>query len=531
MSTSGHENEVVRVSGLKASLKKGGNKGLFNEAICSTAGGTPAKVTNTTPPSFSLTGGAKIIVKFTYGISVANATLQVGEADAKPIYYRGSALPAGVIKTGDRVLLGYNGSQFDVIGHLDTIYEAGTRALLNAGTDQTERTWQAKLLKEYIDDNTLHPLLLESLPQDYVFKVGDVLSFNGELYKCTSQTEDLPFDIVAITENGETKLVYEEINGERSYIADDMSTLNTGWEKIADCSQGFMMESKIDDGAKMGNGYAICATAGATAAKEVYIRNFQLKRNGRVSVLFTYGFTASNPTLNVSGTGAYPISFYNNATLLGKVRNNTILNMVFENNVWNVVSIEYLAFNPTPGAVDLGLPSGILWCDHNVGAESPEDDGLYFSWGNVEGHTGDDGYDFGINNSGTYASTPGAALTANIPVNDTYDAARKNMGAPWRMPTQAELAELNSNCTSIWTTQNGVAGIRFTSNINGNSIFIPAAGFRSGTGLTNHGSNGYCRSSSLSSPNNGYNLYFSSQSVNPEGNDARFYGFTIRPVQ
>ena len=119
MSTTGHESEAIKVSGLKAALKKGGNKGIFNEAICSTAAATPAKVTNTAPPSFSLTGGAKIIVKFTYGISVANATLQVGDTAAKPIYYRGTALAAGIVKAGDRLLLGYNGTQWDVVGVLD----------------------------------------------------------------------------------------------------------------------------------------------------------------------------------------------------------------------------------------------------------------------------------------------------------------------------------------------------------------------------------------------------------------------------
>ena len=62
MSTTGHETEAINVRGLKASLKKGGNIGIFNECICSTAGGTAAKVTNTVPPSFSLVSGAKIIV-------------------------------------------------------------------------------------------------------------------------------------------------------------------------------------------------------------------------------------------------------------------------------------------------------------------------------------------------------------------------------------------------------------------------------------------------------------------------------------
>lgn len=116
MPTTGHETEAINVRGLKASLKKGGNIGIFNECICSTAGGTAAKVTNTVPPSFSLVSGAKIIVKFTYAVTVANATLQVGETAAKPINFMGSALNANVIKAGMPVLLSYDGTAYNIIG-------------------------------------------------------------------------------------------------------------------------------------------------------------------------------------------------------------------------------------------------------------------------------------------------------------------------------------------------------------------------------------------------------------------------------
>ena len=120
MSTQGHESEAINVSGLKASLKKGGNVGIYNEAICSTAGGTAAKVTNTTPPSFTLTAGAKILVKFTYAISAENATLQVGSNSAKPIYYKGSALPADLVKAGTSLLLSYDGTSFNIVGDINT---------------------------------------------------------------------------------------------------------------------------------------------------------------------------------------------------------------------------------------------------------------------------------------------------------------------------------------------------------------------------------------------------------------------------
>ena len=132
--TSGHELEGVNVQDLKAVLIKTGNKGLLNECICSTAGGTAAKVTNTTPPSFSLVSGAKIIVKFTYAITVANATLQVGSTAAKPIYFRGAPLDANVVKAGTTLFLSYDGTSYNIVGGMGQNYEGGDGIDITNGT-------------------------------------------------------------------------------------------------------------------------------------------------------------------------------------------------------------------------------------------------------------------------------------------------------------------------------------------------------------------------------------------------------------
>ena len=285
------------------------------------------------------------------------------------------------------------------------------------------------------------------------------------------------------------------------------------------------------DTATMGFGYGVCTTAGATAAKTVSITNFVLTPGSDVHVLFTNAFTASSPTLSINGGAAKPIKLFGNAFPMGKAKNNTVLNMNYDGTQFNVTSIESQVAAAPDGAVDLALPSGLLWADKNVGATTPYEDGLYFSWGNVTGHTGDDGYDFGTANDGPYASTPGAALTGNIAVSGTYDAARHNMGAPWRMPTVGEFQELAANCTSEWTDEDGVAGRRFTSNINGNSIFFPASGYRNGTGLGDRGTYGLYWSSSLYSQESGYNLHFRSEGVSPASYYDRFFGFSVRAVQ
>jgi hypothetical protein len=286
----------------------------------------------------------------------------------------------------------------------------------------------------------------------------------------------------------------------------------------------------VDTGsvAPLGFGYGECETAGATAAKTVSITNTVLTPGGVIAVNFVNAFTASSPTLSVNGSAAKAIKLYGNAMPMGKVHANTILVMYYDGTQFNVIGIlSQTAAAPT-GFVDLALPSGLLWCEHNIGATTPYEHGLYFSWGNVIGHAEGSGYDF---SDAVYAETPGAALTGNIPVNGTYDLARHNMGAPCRLPTVGEFQELNSNCDSEWTNEDGVAGRRFTSRINGNSIFFPASGLYSGTTLSNRGSSGYYWSSSYGSATGAYYLGFSSSSVSPADGNYRRLGFPARAVQ
>ena len=180
--------------------------------------------------------------------------------------------------------------------------------------------------------------------------------------------------------------------------------------------------------------------------------------------------------------------------------------------------------------VDLGLPSGLLWATCNVGAKEPWENGLYFSWGNVDGHAKESGYDFGESNDGVYASTPGASLVGKIPVNAKYDAARANLGGSWRIPTVSAFRELYVNCTSVWTTQNGVNGRLFTSRINGNSVFFPCAGYYDGTILYLDGAYGDYWSRSFISQTYAFELTFDIGCVLPQFNDNRFYGFPVRAV-
>ena len=178
--------------------------------------------------------------------------------------------------------------------------------------------------------------------------------------------------------------------------------------------------------------------------------------------------------------------------------------------------------------VDLGLPSGIKWATCNVGANSPEEYGDYFAWGETQPK---DKYTWSTYKycTDSYYCTVDNKTTLDL----EDDAAHVNWGGKWRMPTTAEQDELRdtNNCTWEWTTLNGVKGYKVTSVKNGNSIFLPAAGHRGYDGLIGAGNVGLYWSSSLDADRscNAYKLYFSSSIVDWRV-DNRDSGYSVRPV-
>ena len=134
-------------------------------------------------------------------------------------------------------------------------------------------------------------------------------------------------------------------------------------------------------------------------------------------------------------------------------------------------------------AIDLGLPSGIKWASCNVGATEPWEYGGYYAWGETEEKSNYDTSTYKYCN-GSYFSMTKYCTSSSFGTVDNKttlepgdDVAHVKWGGSWRMPTKAEQDELRNNCTWTWTTLNGVDGYRVTGP-NGNSIFLPAAGFR-----------------------------------------------------
>ena len=205
----------------------------------------------------------------------------------------------------------------------------------------------------------------------------------------------------------------------------------------------------------------------------------------------------------------------------------------------NETNMIYLMNNSLYEFVDLGLPSGLKWASCNVGAEKPEDFGLYFAWGETEGYSGitsekgfywgDYKYSSGQTSSTSasfkgvtkYNSNSSSGTVDNLTVLEQVDDAAYTSDKTCRMPTKADFEELTANTTSVWETLNGVNGRRFTSKTNGNSIFVPAAGNCVNGSVYNVGSYGGLWSSSLNESNSRDAWYFYFYS----GDVGMYYGY------
>lgn len=196
-----------------------------------------------------------------------------------------------------------------------------------------------------------------------------------------------------------------------------------------------------------------------------------------------------------------------------------------------------------PEYVDLGLPSGTKWATCNVGADSPEQHGDYFAWGETTPKTNYAWSNYEYCNGTADKLTKYCSnseygfegftdeLTELLPVDD---AATVNKGNDWRTPTKAEWQELVDNCTWTWTTQNGVSGFAVIGS-NGKSIFLPAAGYYEGENIYDAN---YCEfwSSSLDTytPFTASNLYsnnYNNSAYYTVTTNWRSYGYPVRPVK
>jgi len=215
------------------------------------------------------------------------------------------------------------------------------------------------------------------------------------------------------------------------------------------------------------------------------------------------------------------------------------------------VKIDDLALTVDAPGVQL-WENGPYWAECNVGATKPEEYGYYFWWGDTVGYKRNasnngwvsvkDGTSFSFSSSScpTYGKSNSQLQSAGY-IDSTgnlvaaHDAATAHLGAPWRMPTDAEFAALISNCTTTWITTNGVNGRLVTGKgaYASKSIFLPAAGDGNDSDLLSTGSYGDCWSSTPGSDysDDAWYLLFNSGYFYRYYGSYRYCGLSVRPVR
>lgn len=227
--------------------------------------------------------------------------------------------------------------------------------------------------------------------------------------------------------------------------------------------------------------------------------------------------------------------------------------------VWNATAdvgcAKFGEVELTIGSPSIGVQlweNGPYWAECNVGAKQPEECGYYFWWGDAVGcmrNANNDGWisvrdstSYSFNDCPTYLKYS-SQLQSEGYIDTTgnlvaaHDAATTYFGTPWRMPTGDDLGALTKNCTTIWTTRNGVAGRLVTGkgDYASKSIFLPAAGIGYGSNLADFGLSGNYLSGE-ESPDSRYAryLYFSNSSDlwhRVSNWDSRNAGQSVRPVR
>lgn len=171
--------------------------------------------------------------------------------------------------------------------------------------------------------------------------------------------------------------------------------------------------------------------------------------------------------------------------------------------------------NERLSAVDLGLPSGKLWGNMNIGASSQSDYGNRFAWGESKNKSDYTKRNYQVPNYKNLSDTQ-------------YDIAHSSLGPGWSMPTENDFQELINNCTWIWTSVNNRMGYKIIGT-NGNHIFLPAAGWAHDGSTEYQNLYGYYWTSDKANDTFAKGLLFSNTEIKT-GNGYLYYGRCVRPI-
>ena len=203
-------------------------------------------------------------------------------------------------------------------------------------------------------------------------------------------------------------------------------------------------------------------------------------------------------------------------------------------------SVYFKEVPPYAQTVDLGLPSGKKWAKCNLGANSEEEYGLYYAWGETVGYTAEQvgvdkqftWSDYKYNNGSSFNPTKYTSSDGKIQIDLEDDAVYAALGGNWRMPTRTDFNELIDNTTTEVTSISGIQGMKFTSKNNSNYLFFPFAGYAYSGSMSYVGSGFRCWSSTLYSvgSSDAWYLYGNSGGNRYLTNSYRSGGRSVRGV-
>ena len=199
--------------------------------------------------------------------------------------------------------------------------------------------------------------------------------------------------------------------------------------------------------------------------------------------------------------------------------------------LYTITSVEKLDLVSEAEFVDLGLESGLKWAKWNLGAANETECGDYYAWGEIAPKT-DYSWDTYFDTTDGGITFERYALDKKTELDPEDDAAYAALGGKFHMPTNADWNELRADCTWEWkTTDDGYANNGYlVSGPNGNTIFLPATGYRGDTEISSVGTYGYYWSSSLYDyfDDSAWRLEWRSIVDNTGG--GRYFGQSVRPV-
>ena len=352
-----------------------------------------------------------------------------------------------------------------------------------------------------------------------------------------------------LTTSGSTShgTIYYSNNGVNWYTSrrtgTNAGTYNCYWKLVGDSNHTDISSTYL--------GTTTIAKASRSMSWSSYPSSLYVGSNGTLSATASAG--SSDGTISYSSSSSSKASVSGSTVTAVASGSCTIYASISEGTNYLSASTSYtLTVNAVPyGYVNMGLPSGLLWAEKNIGAPSAYSyECKFFSWGNIDGHEPTSSSSFGSYSWGTandtdpYVSSAGAALTGNIPLSQ--DAAQANLGSPNRIPTNDDYEELFDNIRYIDTDGNevpsssvdkrvivnGILGLYLESKINGNRLFFPCSGYGAGTSWNSRGSDGHYWNSSLYSSDIGRAMGFYSSGVySHDDGYYRFAGFAVRAVQ